>query len=852
MTKFQNPQSLSTHLLRPRLYELLEEQTRSKLTLLLAPAGFGKTTLIGGWVKQRSESAGWISLDKSDNDPVRFWGCIGKVLEELSADLGKRVQSSLHAAALPSAEVLPAKLINELSRISREFVLVLDDYHLITNEQIHQNMLYFIENMPETMHVIISTRVVPRFPLHRLRARELVREIGVSELHFNLDETFSFFNQLKKFDISREDLDILQYRTEGWIAGMQLVALSMQGRDNLPRFVREFTGNHRYIWDYVVEEVFMALSGEMQDFLLRTSILERMTPSLCDSVTRRQQSEEILAYLEATNSFIVALDQERRWYRYHHLFSDMLQTQLRRKYADQIDQLHLAASHWYERNLFWEEAVEHALSGGHFDQAAALIDKLSVTLLKQGKLATLKRWLHSFPERWLQYHLKMAVIYLWTLVLSGELEQTFEQLSREEQYLTTADLPAEEANEAIAELFVIRGYLAMQERDVDRALACFRESTKRQPNKVGRFFQSGIELNAGEALVLRSPMCMGGELGKVEEVFTKLRVLWKNSGLSILGYGSAVLGELYYEKNVDHEVEYFVHRGIELGQKAEHIGILVPIYLTYARWKRAHRDRVQMWAVMEELEEQIQLLDASDYWLEAVEAFKVRLWIEENRLERVDDWIKRSSLNAIRPFAILQEFEYITLARAWIALDQTDQALALLTRLLLQAERAERLASMIELNLLISLLHQKQGDERKAVTALNRALCLGEPHGYLRTFLDEGDWLARLLQTLNKDKYRLLADQKALHYAERLLSYFPAEHAADIAQSPTVGQARQLTRRELEVLAYMKQGYTNQRIAREMCITVDTVKTHTKNIYEKLGVNNRTQAISLVIERGIL
>jgi len=377
---------------RPRLIERLNAGLDRKLTLVSAPAGFGKTTLLSEWVHSRGRSetcpsVAWVSLDKGDNDPARFWAYVIAALQTVQTEIGETALVALGSRQPPPVEAILNGLINEIAKVPGPFVLVLDDVHVITEQRVHEALTFLLDHLPPQMHVTVSSRADPPWPLARLRARGEMTELRASDLRFSDKEAAAFLNDVMRLDLSPEDIDALEARAEGWIVGLQMAALSMRGRKDVSGFIRAFTGTHRFILDYLVEEVLDQQSPAVQEFLLRTSILERLTGPLCDAVADRSDSRTVLAQLEQANLFLLPLDDERRWYRYHRLFADLLRSRLEQTHPDQVPTLHIQASEWYEGNGLIAEAVSHALAAGDMDQAVRLIEGNALTIINQGELS---------------------------------------------------------------------------------------------------------------------------------------------------------------------------------------------------------------------------------------------------------------------------------------------------------------------------------------------------------------------------------------------------------------------------------------------------------------------------------
>lgn len=840
-TKLVIPHTHADFISRSYLIEKLNEGLKKKLILVSAPAGFGKTTAVTDWSKQTGLKAGWIALERGDNQPVRFWDYLLAALDMIQPGLGLRSRDLLHPVHLPPRDSWIMSLIHEINSFKQEFVLVLDDYHVIKAADIHERLQFLIEHIPVHMHLVIITRSDPPFPLHRWRLHNELLELRTEDLRFIGRDFIQFFNQQKNIHLTSQDIATLKLLTEGWVTGMKLTALSMKGRDSLSPFIQNLSGNNRYIYQYLTEEVFNGHPEPVQKFLLQTSILDRLTPSLCDAVTGQQNTKNILEELYRSNSFIVALDEEQQWYRYHHLMSDVLKHRLQQKHHELIPKLHLSASEWFEKHGYPMEAVEHALAAANYEKATNLMDKFAPLMLKNREISTLFHWLNAFPPQWIENHPGLCIVKAWVLALTDELDHAEAILHLVENKLTQSN---EEDHGLWIEMNVLRGYIAILKKETDRAAELMERSTQRLP-KFSRFFQTGVDLNAGEAYVLRSRLGINGYLKKVEKLYTKLRTVWKNSGLPIVGYGSVVMAELYYEWNKFDEVMYFIKRGIELGANNQNIGILVPIYLTYARLKRAESDRTEMWLIVAELAEIARQFDSSPHWARIVSAFEIRLCIEEADYDKVADWFGNCGLNIDDHLTAVREFEFVTFARALLFLGKADDAIYLLNRLLKEAEMKDRFGSIIEILILKSLAFKKKDDIPKATLTIDRALSLAAPEGYIRTFIDEGKEMAELLHLLVNDK-----KSNVMEFALTLLAEFGIGPSLNKMVPPPL--VENLTSRELELLEHIEIGLTNKEIAEHLHISVGTVKGYLNKIFAKLNVKNRTQAITRAREMSLL
>ncbi|MBC8450567.1 MAG: hypothetical protein H8D78_22765 [Chloroflexi bacterium] len=449
---------------RPRLIERLNAGLHRKLTLVSAPAGFGKTTLLSEWTQQSEFSVAWVSLDRDDSDPARFWAYFIAALQTVQADVGEGALAVFQSPQPPPIEAILTTLINEIATLPDPFALVLDDYHLIQAQPIHSALAFLLDHLPPQIHLVIAGRADPPLPLARLRGRGQLTELRETDLRFTLDEAATFLNQVMGLGLSAEDVAALEARTEGWIAGLQMAALSMRGRKDIPGFIAAFTGSHRYILDYLMEEVFQQQSADVQDFLLKTSILERFTAPLCDAIAEREDSHDVLLALERANLFIVPLDESRQWYRYHRLFADLLRHRLQiAGPQDLVPHLHTRASQWYEAEGFAAGAVHHALAGSDWERAATLILDVSETMLKRGELVTLLGWLQALPAEVVRVRPQLCLTYGWALILTGQLDAA-------ESYLGQAEGAAQDDAALLGDIVSAQAFIARIRGDDSRTI----------------------------------------------------------------------------------------------------------------------------------------------------------------------------------------------------------------------------------------------------------------------------------------------------------------------------------------------------------------------------------------------
>jgi LuxR family maltose regulon positive regulatory protein len=917
------PPSRSELVPRIQLLGRLNGGLKRRLTLICAPAGFGKTTLLSEWVNGKDEGGrrrdeaknlhplsftpnlsgphpfevAWFSLDENDNDLSRFLSYLVAALQTVRPDVGKTTAAMLQSPQSPPLETMLTAFINDITHLSDKVVLVLDDYHVIANKIIHDALTFLLEHQPPQLHLVLSTRADPPLPIFRLRARNQLTELRDSDLRFSADEAAIFLNEIMALDLLPADIAALEACTEGWIVGLQLAALSMQGRADKHKFVTAFTGSHHYILEYLTEEVVHQQPESIRQFLIQTSILSRLSGPLCDAVCQADMgaSDTILANLRRDNLFVIPLDDECRWYRYHHLFADLLGN-LRRKHVseEQIGELHRRASVWYEQNGSVDEAVNHALQAEDFERAAALIEQAAPATMLHGRLTTLLRWLDVLPDELLHSRPRIIVYKGWALFLSGQVDIAERMLQDTRKVLPT--LPPSADNEALrGELATLLTTIATMQGDTVRikqeaeeALAHLPEDaliSRARANVALGYAQmydddletanqtwhiaSDLAVKAGNLFLAASAIEMvaavqayhQGLLRQAAQTIQQIIDWGTRQDAPPLPFTAGAhcgLASIYLEWNELDTADRYLDKGLALSRQAGIGYHLAPAYCTQARLRQAWGDRE---GVLESLQMAEQFINAHPAWTLIIHQtwyqVQSRLWLGD--VETAARWaegdpaiIKHEIPNNLPVF--LQEIREILLARVALARGEIEKALEILSRLGPQAESAGRMVRVIEIGLLRALAWQAQGNIDDAMASLERPLVLAQPERYIRLFVDQGEPMAQLLR-------EAVSRGIASNCARKLLAAF-GDSSADEQQieqkviSPAVLQhlsmVEPLTRREIDILQLICAGYSNQEIAERLSVTLNTVKKHTSHIYGKLDVKSRTQAIARAQEIGLL
>ena len=911
---------------RGRLLGKLNAGQYRKLTLISAPAGFGKTTLVSAWIaalKDRNSldagAVAWLSLDEGDSDPTRFLAYLVAALQTVAPNVGEAALALLNSPQPPPNEAILTTLLNEIITVPDNLVLVLDDYHVLDSKAVDESLTFLLEHLSPQMHVVITTREDPNLPLARLRVLDQLTELRVTDLRFSSSEAVEFLNQVMGLNLAVEDITALESRTEGWIAGLQLAALvlqgfSMQGDQDATSFIKSFTGGHRYVMDYLVEEVLQQQSEPVQSFLLRTSILTRLCGPLCNALlhTSSTSGQETLDYLERANLLIVPLDSNHQWYRYHHLFADFLRARLMKEQPNQFITLHQQASVWFEQNNFCADAIHHALAAEDFERAANLIDldrqENSGTYFRN---ATWLGWVKALPDEFVRSRPRLSLGFAWEHLFLGELEAAELRMRDVEQLLEPAtdtddpsDVPLTNVDVVnVEKSYSLRGLLSIARAFQAQALGDIVSTVKHarraltfvserdhHPKGLAGSLLGLAYLSSGDLEPAHKSMSDGmanlrlaGNLlfatsgtfvlanirvaqGRLRDAFITyeqaLQLVSAQGEPIIQGTANLHLGlsELYHEQGNVEAAQKHLLRAEELGERAALPEWPYPLVLAQARMKNSQGDLDGAFALLNEAEHLYQRGPVPD--VQPVAALKARVWIKQGRLTEALGWAQSQKVSVDDDLSYLREFEHITLVRLLIAHDRNGQversihkALALLARLLNAAEEGKRMGSVLEILVLQSLSHEAQGNTHLALKPLERALDLAEPEGYVRLFVDEGMPMAELL--------RAAASQDIQpDYTSTLLAAFGVEeqqhsdqtHSAHTPSSApgTNSLLEPLSERELEILSLVAAGHKNQEIADQLIISLNTVRYHTKNIYGKLSVNKRTQAVAKAQKLGLI
>jgi LuxR family maltose regulon positive regulatory protein len=884
MTKLSIPPVRAERVARQRLVQQLNNGLGRKLTLISSPAGFGKTTLLSEFVASCERPVAWLSLDEDDNDIIRFLSYLIGALRNVNPRFGESIFPVVQSPKPERTVPILTVLVNEIATDFEPFVLILDDYHVIRTEEVHEALGFVIEYQPAQMHIMIATRADPQLPLSRLRAGDQLIEVRENDLRFTGAEAAEFLNQVMGLNLDDNEVQTLERRTEGWAAGLQLAALSLKEQVDREDFIKSFAGSNRYILDYLGQEVLEQQEENTRSFLLQTSILERLSAPLCEAVSGISSSQELLEWLEQEHLFINSMDQERRWYRYHRLFADFLRNLLNQEHPDIIPTLHLKASVWFEEQGYIDEAIDQALSAGEQSRAMDLIEEIAETRLMRSEASTILRWLSALPEEAVLGRPSMCLIEaLATTVVGGSLDIIESRL----EVVETSDV----GDDLLGSSAALRALMSSIGGDAKASLDYSTKALELLPednlflrslvaDNLGMVhllfgdypaaiesFAEAVEISqrAGNIMITVGALCniaglwmFQGGLKRAWDAYQQALDIATNTRgrrLPVAGKALLGLGEIAREWGDFAAATSYLEEGLDLFKQFGELGSVIS-YLTLARIKEAQGEIEKAQEIADHARQLAIQFDASTMDDELVDTYQVLLWILQGKVEEAARWVEENQIKTLvmaeadkSHFNPLWELRGFTLARVYLAQGNHGEALGMTEPLLQRSKREGRLRSVMRALALRAHILLKLDRVSEALSALEDALTLGKLEGYVRVFLDEGEAMIHLL-------YQAASQGIEPDYVGKLLAAYgsqePADTSFDEKTQDMVAMVEPLSAREIEVLELIEQGLTNQEIASRLHLSLSTVKGHTSSIYGKLTVHNRTQAVARARELGIL
>lgn len=918
-TQFYIPPPVKYRVDRARLVERLHECRRPgcRLTLISAPAGFGKTTLITTWVAAIKAidpdlSVAWLSLDQGDNDPVIFWTYFISALQIQQEGIGKQALNLLLTSQTPELEGKLTALVNDLVQISRPFTLILDDYHLIRNPVIHQSLSFLIEHIPPQFHLILVSRTDPPLPLALLRSRGQLLEFRLSDLRFSVEDTDAYLNAGIGLNLDAVWVNTLNQKTEGWIAGLQMAALSLreaasiQDHQKMASFIASFSGSNRYILDYLIEEVLAQQPEPIQNFLMRTSILDQLCGPLCEALLgggepdAQPKAQTVLQYLENSNLFIIPLDDQRYWYRYHHLFTDLLRKRLQQTAPEIVPELHRRAVQWYEQNGWISKAVEHAFQLKDFHKAASLISRIAEEMWGRGEHTTLLAWIDALPEEEKRPYPHLWVFQVSMLITAGKLQEAEDCIPAIENYIRVSLAANPEQTSLIGNVFALRTYIASFYGDKPNLFNHARLALEHLTREEDAGQRCGVSLVLSNAYLTdgdleaaartlieaiaagkraRRPymvltamtnlvvaLWFRGDLKRAARVCQEGLLLVQQNGMERSPMAADLFvgwAEILREQHALEEAEKYIHWALELGREQTYIWPFAWACLAQARLLHARGNLADAEAAAQEVEQLARMHTVPDHFTCGAAGLKASIWIRQGKLDLAQQYLQGRKIQADSEFRFPHQSEILALSRLFLAREDLESAANLLESGLHGSGARGQTGEIISALLLQSLVYQAQGNLQHSLQPLEKALDLAEPEGYIQTFVDEGEPMRSLLAE---------AARRNIHpgYAGQLLEAFPDLHREQPSAAPEktkpeveTGKSQSfqsqkssllepLSKREMEILHWIAEGYSNKEIAQKLCLSLRTIKYYSTNLYTKLEVDGRMQAVNRARELGLL
>jgi LuxR family maltose regulon positive regulatory protein len=887
---------------RPRLWAMLDSAllNHCRLTLISALAGSGKSTLLTDWASNLKVPVAWLSLDANDNDLYQFWTYVLHAIQSGFPKSCETLLKDLAAAPLPSMTDFLPVLINALTELTASegsfpFVIILDDYHVIENQAIHESLTFFLDHLPPEVHLVIATRTDPSLPLHRWRSHSQLMELRSADLRFSTEEAEKFLNNVMGLGLISEEVSQLGARTEGWAVGLQLAALSLRGHEDRTAFIQRFSGSHHFVLEYLTNEVISRQPLDVQKFLIQTSILEKFCAELCDSIRGEAEKDEaksasILDYLERSNLFLIPLDDERQWHRYHHLFAELLRMRLARQEDHELGSLHQRAAEWYADHNYVDEAMQHALAAGDTTFAGDLIIRNWPQMQYQGRSSTILKWIEMLPNEMVTTHPMLSAAKAWSLYLLGKTDEVEEYIAQSNQVLASWAARGYVPDDGY-DYMSLRGLMAVLQANIFTRKGNYRDgiaaaqealrvvspqdalvnglawiSLSHSYEELGDIeaaissYQQGIQWNLASHNILATSIAarrlsrlfqIQGNLPKAEELI--LSILEQASLANQAGspaYGSLyiALGDVSYKRNELEKARQWLERGRAQGKSGAYFDLLFCADLLNTQLKRANGDLPGAIDILNELYHATNKVDEPLAKAE-VRAWRARLQAEAHQLQEVSVWEESILREVAHHVGLTHGIELFTLVRVLLTQKRLEEGQMLAAQLAKTAAATHSAGWESEALMLQAESFWMQSCPDQALGLLSQAVSLAEPRGFIRLFVDEGYLMASMLKRLStksEDHCRELAAHLLNNFPEEDLEQEPLPLAAD---DPTPSP---LSHREIEVLLLVAAGLSNPEIAEHLVVSTATIKTHVSHIYDKLDAQNRAEAVAHAKEKGLI
>lgn len=870
---------------RSALFNKLRDAINCKLTLVTAPAGFGKSTLVSSWLNSNIKDnyyIAWVSLDERDSEPLIFWKYILYSINKIQDGIVEETFNAFKSVEFQDSfetEILSV-LINELDNLEKDIFIILDDLYLISDKKIYEQLKFFIRNMPSNVHFILLTRVVPDLGIPKLRATDSLLQLSQEDLSFTKEEMEFFFKEVMKVDISINSLNVLEKRTEGWAAGLQMAALSLKSNNSEENVIKSFNGDHRYILDYLMEEVFIMLDEQTQEFLMKTSILDEMNFELCNKIVHIENSQEFLEKLDNENLFMIPLDENKEWYRYHHLFREFLKNRRDIRIENILPKLHSAAAEWYKSNGFLTQGVNFYLKAENYDEAILMIEKIDENLMFSGEMKKVYDWYMAIPKERFYESIRLCMNAAWFTCTNGNYEETENHLKHIEDYLEKHK-DKEETKYYYTEVMIIRAMLATLEKDSSK-INKYLEKAENYSNKHNQNI-----LHAATALLSGTACIYDGEVLKALEFYEESLKISKNINnyyLAVMSNRSIIiskilrgnlydaekqcinllkylqmrhaenipiageiyndLAEVHYEWNDLTKAKENATKALEYAKKGEVTWVLCRSYMILAKICFANSKVTEAVEYIKKGESIINNTKLFDLGTELL-VVSENILLRTGKIHEAEKWIKNDEIYKIDVSNIGYAYYCITKLRYFILSNQIKEAEELANKLYGSFENRKIYRVFAEVLILKSIINEKKGNEEEMLEAMIKSLNISYKENYLRIFLDEGEYLKNIILR-EKEKLISKLEKDQVVFLNNIITEFGnGEEIKDTDINEI------LSIREMEVLKYLKEGLNNTEIANSLFVSVNTVKTHLLNIYTKLDVHSRTEALAKATELGI-